>query len=503
MNKKISAVIIVKNEEDKILSCLNSLKWTDEIVIVDDYSSDKTVEICKNQGARVILNESKGNFDRQRNLGIKEATGDWILQMDADEIVPIDTANIIRQAIEKADTEVAFNIYRRNFFLGYPLKYAGSHEYVVKIFRKDKAIYVGSSVHETLKVEGRIGSIEADIYHYPFNSIRQVIERWNFYTDVEASVFIKNKEAITAREIKYRLTWKSLKLFWKLYFRKKGYRDGMPGLAWCVLNVIGPQIKWLKIWEKKYKERILEDQLRKTVLDRVDTGERIILQRESPLMIARHLSAYQFSKDYAQNKSILDAGCGEGYGSFYLADYARRVLGVDYDQDVITFANDKYKKANLRFSVSDITKEINLPNEKFDLIVSFQVVEHIANTDIYFKNIKKLLKDDGIFICSTPNRLDASPGSVKPFNKFHINEYLFTDFTALLSNYFSVLKPFGLKRGGVLKFYRRLKRIGIFRFLPQHFNPVNNFYKNICPKHFTINSRNIEDALDFIIVCKK
>lgn len=503
MHTKISAVIIVKNEEDKILSCLKSLKWADEIVIVDDYSSDRTTEICKEQGAKVILNQSKGDFDRQRNLGIKEAGGDWILQMDADEIVPHDTAVMIREATEKAKHEVAFKIYRKNFFLGHPLRYAGSHEYVVKLFKKDRASYIGSSVHETLKIEGKIGSIEADIYHYPFNSIRQVIERWNFYTDVEADVFIKNKEIISWNEIKYRLTWKSLKLFWKLYIRKKGYKDGMHGLAWCVLNVIGPQMKWLKIWEKKYKETTLKEDLKKIALDRVDTGERIILQRESPLMIARHFCAYQFSKDYVKDKSVLDVGCGEGYGAFYLADYAREVLGIDYDKDVISFANDKYKKLNLSFSILDINKDFVPLDKKFDVVVSFQVIEHIADTEVYLKNIKKLLNPEGIFICSTPNRLDASPGSDKPFNKFHVKEYLFREFELLLSNHFSAVDYFGLKRGSILKFYRRLKRIGVLRFLPEPINPVVNFYKNISCRHFDLGSKDMTDALDFILVCKK
>ena len=255
---RLSAVIITKNEEDKIGKCLNSLRYfVDEIIVVDDCSSDNTVDICREYGAKVIIHQLENSFDKQRNLGIKDASGDWILQMDADEIVPKETAEAIKSTISNSKDYVAFRLRRKNFFLGYPLRYAGTYEYADKLFKKGAAIYEGR-VHERLKMEGRIGVIEKDIYHYPFNLIKEVIRRANFYTDIETDEFIKTGNEISFKEIKYRLTWKSLKLFWKLYVRKRGYKDGMHGLVWCVLNVIGPQIKWLKVWEKAVKEDRLD-----------------------------------------------------------------------------------------------------------------------------------------------------------------------------------------------------------------------------------------------------
>jgi glycosyltransferase involved in cell wall biosynthesis len=251
---KLTAVIIVKNEEHKIEKCLNSLvNFVDEIVIVDDLSSDKTVEICKKYGAKIIIHESRGNFDNQRNIGIQNATGDWILQMDADEIVPEEAACKIKETIRKPKDFVAFKIKRRNYFLGYPLKHI-SYDYMIKVFKKGKAIYIGNSVHETLKLGGAIGYIDSEICHYPFDSIRQVIEKWNFYTDIESGLFLKDTQKIDFKQIKYHLTWKSLKLFLKLYIRKGGYKDGMYGLVWSILNVIGHQVRWLKIWEKAVKD---------------------------------------------------------------------------------------------------------------------------------------------------------------------------------------------------------------------------------------------------------
>ena len=256
MSGKISIVIITKNEQENIKECLESIKWADEIIIIDDFSNDRTGEICKGYGARVIVHKSNGNFDKQRNIGIENAIGDWIMQMDADEIIPEDTAKKIREAVNNPKNFVAFELKRKIFLFGYPLRYGGAYNYGIKLFKKEKGDYVGK-VHETLKVNGKVGKINAEVYHYPFPSISEIVNKTNFYTEIESKLFVEKRDKISFREVKYRLTWKSLKLFWKLYVKKKGYRDGMYGLIWSILNVIGPQIRWLKIWEKAVEKKKL------------------------------------------------------------------------------------------------------------------------------------------------------------------------------------------------------------------------------------------------------
>jgi len=189
-------------------------------------------------------------MDKQRNIGIEHATGDWILQTESDEVFPNDAKEKIRKAIENPQGCVAFRVFRINCFLNYPLRYAGSRNHIIRIFKKGKSAYIGNSVHETLGVEGPVGDIDIEILHYSFTSIAHYIAKLNFFSDAESDIFLKEKNEVEIKEIKYRLTWKSLKLFWKLYIKKKGYKDGMHGLAWCVLCVIGPQVRWLKIWEK-------------------------------------------------------------------------------------------------------------------------------------------------------------------------------------------------------------------------------------------------------------
>lgn len=235
--------------------------------------------------------------------------------------------------------------------------------------------------------------------------------------------------------------------------------------------------------------------------DIVNTGERILLEKESALMIARHFYAYKLARKYCSGKRVLDAGCGEGYGSNYLAEFASSVLGLDYNQDVINYARQKYKRNNLEFRVQRI-EELGSLGEKFDCICSFQVIEHIKDAGAFLNNIKRLLSPGGIFICSTPNRLDASPKSLTPFNKFHVREYLYQEFDALLQGYFNSRKIFGLKRGRKLNFYRRLKKIGICNFLPGDLNPVKKFYNCISTDNFVLAEKNVQDALDFIAVSR-
>lgn len=236
--------------------------------------------------------------------------------------------------------------------------------------------------------------------------------------------------------------------------------------------------------------------------DIIDTGERILLEKESPLMIARHFCAYKFAKDFIYGKTVLDIGCGEGYGSYYLAGFAKEVLGIDYDQAIIDYAKDKYQRNNLIFSTMDV-KNLKSLHNKLDVICAFQFIEHIQDINNLLVSIESLLNPHGIFICSTPNRKDASPDSDKPLSKFHVTEYLLDEFKELLETYFTKSDMFGLKRGRELNLYRRLKKIGLFNFLPDDINPVKRFYERIDCDNFTIVKNNLDTALDFIAVCSK
>lgn len=247
---QLTAVVIAKNEALRIRDCLVSFKgFADEIIVVDDCSNDATADIARSLGAKVIVNPSGGDFSLQRNLGMDSAICPWVIQCDADESVPPPAAVKIKEVLNNPGEYAAFEIRRKNFLFGKPLLYGGSVNYGLKILKKGICRYKGK-IHEIPVVNGPIGRIDVDIEHYPFPTLAHMIGKMNMYTDIEAAEYVAGAGKIEEKDIRWRLTGKSLKLFWKLYVRKRGYKDGMAGLIWCIMNVIGPQVKWIKIYEQ-------------------------------------------------------------------------------------------------------------------------------------------------------------------------------------------------------------------------------------------------------------
>ena len=245
----LSAVIITKNEEDKIARCLESAKWADEIVIIDDMSSDDTIKICRRYTDKIIIHKLDDNFDNQRNIGIDNASGDWILQMDADEIISGKLRKEIEEILKDNSDFSGFKYKRKNYFLGKPLLYGGWHHDFLRLFRKNAGRFVGQGVHELIEVKGKIGHINADMEHYTYQNIHQYLERQNYYTTLGAKRLLKERGVTSDKEIKYHLVIKPLKLFWKTYIKKQGFRDGFHGLIYCILDSYIHFLKWAKYWE--------------------------------------------------------------------------------------------------------------------------------------------------------------------------------------------------------------------------------------------------------------
>lgn len=256
-NYSISAVILSKNSEKKIEKCLSSLKgWADEIIIVDGGSTDGTIGIAEKFGARVYPHPFSGSFAGERNFGTDKASSGWVLQLDSDEIVT--------DAFKKRCGEVlpgtkyaAFKFRRKNVFLGHEFTYGGWYHWSQHLFKRGFARYDGR-VHERMNVNGDTGLIDADIMHLPFDSISEFIERQNRYTDLQAADIIDQDKDLTQKKIRYNLKVKPAKLFRKIYFKKKGYKEGVHGLVFAILSSYVHFIKWAKVWERtKDRKNIL------------------------------------------------------------------------------------------------------------------------------------------------------------------------------------------------------------------------------------------------------
>ncbi|MEO0234873.1 MAG: class I SAM-dependent methyltransferase [candidate division WOR-3 bacterium] len=169
-----------------------------------------------------------------------------------------------------------------------------------------------------------------------------------------------------------------------------------------------------------------------------------------PLLIF-HKMSYELIQDYVKDKIVLDFGCGYGYGSQILKKYAKKVVGVDLSPDVIKIAREKYGQENLEFLLIDKLEKKGLmfQDKNFDVVVAFQVLEHIENIDLFFFEMKRILKDDGILILTTPNsNLRLLPFQT-PWNHHHIIEFNYYELDSILAKYFDFYKIFGITFTGI------------------------------------------------------
>ena len=247
---KLSVVLFVKNEARRIAAALETVRWADEIVIIDDASTDETPHICRAFGARVITCEdSRGEFYKRRNFGFSQASGEWILMMDPDERVTPELRDAMLRVLEDPDGCVGFSFWRRNFFWGRPLRHGGWRQRVLHFFRKGSGGDRGLRVHSPIEVDGQAGRLDADMDHFPFESVGHFIDKQNFYTTFEAKE-LTDDSACSDPELRRRLVRRPLKIFWKMYVKKRGAADGFPGFVLAVLCSWVEFLRWAKCWER-------------------------------------------------------------------------------------------------------------------------------------------------------------------------------------------------------------------------------------------------------------
>lgn len=223
-----------------------------------------------------------------------------------------------------------------------------------------------------------------------------------------------------------------------------------------------------------------------------------------PRFFAKHLKAYEFIREDSAGKKVLEVGSGDGYGSCYLAGSAQEVIGIDYEDNVVLKAQGKYRRQNLKFLPMSALS-MQFPDRYFDIVCSFQVVEHIPEKNLheYFSEIKRVLKPDGKFYLSTLNLEQAVKNrSNYVKNPAHCKEYTLNDLKGLLSGEFASLEIYGVTVTLKHRFFQRLKKIGLFNPLGSR-DPVKKFYNAITTQDFKFTSRNLRKAMDFICVCKK
>lgn len=285
---KLSVVLATKNEERNIGRCLEAIvDIADEIIVYDEYSDDNTVLIAKKYKAKVFLEPHHDNFHITKQKAIDKAQGDWILQLDADEVITPKLREEIKQIISLSqdeiksrrnedhrmarlfskhqkiieerdgisfDTEddiVAFLIPRRNIFIGKPIVYAGVYpDPAIRLFRRGMAYLPAKSVHEIMSVSGSVSWLFNDMDHYDSTTLERYIMRLNRYTDLRADEYLSSKvKKDSIHLFAYSFILPSI-LFLKLFFRYKGFKDGMRGFIWSAFSASHIPIGYYKYWTK-------------------------------------------------------------------------------------------------------------------------------------------------------------------------------------------------------------------------------------------------------------
>ncbi len=277
---KLSVVLATRNEEENIARCLESVKEiADEIIIFDEYSTDRTKEISEKYGAQVFLEPHHDIFHITKQKALEKAKGEWILQLDADEVVTKDLANEIRSVlnnnhnpiasklfqrhqklIEERDgkigketgTIVGYFIPRRNIFLGKPLIYGGVYpDPAIRLVKNGYAKFPQKDVHELIELNGEVSWLSSPMDHYDSPTFERYLKRLNRYTDLIAQEFREKKLSKNVLTFLNYVILKPIITFLSLYFRHKGFLDGARGFMWSFFSASRFAISYFKYLTNK------------------------------------------------------------------------------------------------------------------------------------------------------------------------------------------------------------------------------------------------------------
>jgi len=253
---KLSVALATYNEEKNLPACLEAVKgWVDEVVVVDGASTDKTREIAKKYDARVIKTTNKPIFHINKQMAIDACRGEWVLQLDADEIVDQDLKEVILVIIKKGSRDDAFSVRRKNFFLGRWLSKGGQYpDAVIRFFKKGQAYLPCQSVHEQASVpSGKIGQLSGHLLHYPYPDFTEYLVKFNRYTQLTAKEYLNNPKIRSNVWHYVIIETKAMAEFLSRYFRHKGFLDGFPGLVFALFSALHYPVAFIKYWEIKNK----------------------------------------------------------------------------------------------------------------------------------------------------------------------------------------------------------------------------------------------------------
>ncbi len=247
MKPTLSAIIITKNEQERIGACLDNLSWADETIVVDNGSTDKTVEIAKEHGAKVVESKEK-DFSGLRELGLREATGTWVLYIDADEEVGEKLQKEIQHVIG-ANTISVYFIKRNTYFLGRHWPY---QDKVERLFLRRSLQGWHGTLHETPLYVGTVGTLTNPLVHRTHRTLEEMVAKTNEWSILEAKLRVDahHPPVVWWRFIRVMMTG-----FWRSFITQEGWKAGTVGLIESIYQAFSMFVTYAKLWELQQNKK--------------------------------------------------------------------------------------------------------------------------------------------------------------------------------------------------------------------------------------------------------
>ncbi len=245
----VSVIVITKNEQDRIRECLESVAgWAAEIIVVDDLSTDKTVEIV--QGFTDLVYSRRMDVEGiHRNWAYNKASQPWVLSLDADERLTPEVKQEIAEVLKNPEHDL-YTIPRRNFIGTYWVRYGGQYPSAqLRLFKKGRLRYEEVEVHPRVFTEGTTGHLKCDMIHYSYRDFGHFMQKLNGQTTLEATKWVKTNRKVTFGKA----SWRAIDRFFRTFIGKKGYKDGFVGFMVAYFASLYQIISYAKYWEMKRK----------------------------------------------------------------------------------------------------------------------------------------------------------------------------------------------------------------------------------------------------------
>ncbi|MEK7701698.1 MAG: glycosyltransferase family 2 protein [candidate division NC10 bacterium] len=242
---RLSVVVIAKDEEERLRGCLESVTWADELIVVDAESADKTVQVAREFTDRVYVRPWPG-FATQKNFGLEQATGDWILSLDADEEVPPELREEI-EAVLAGGGCAGYRMPRRNLFWGRWVRHGGLYpDWQLRLFRRGRGRFVERAVHESVEVKGPVGRLRAALVHRSYRDIADFLARAERYSTLAAEEWARRGRPARLADLVLRPAGR----FLSMYVVRAGFLDGRRGFLLAALYAYYVFIRSAKVWER-------------------------------------------------------------------------------------------------------------------------------------------------------------------------------------------------------------------------------------------------------------